>query len=263
MILNGYIRNILQTHELLDRLEIIYPKSAFIIDLRKAIVSDDQNALFRIIQSKKTDNIIESIRKYIHNPEFDIDSISRGQLQSKIWLIKHLKEFKKNLGTVFLCAGWYGILATMLFEDNDFHIEKIRSFDIDKSSTNIAENFNRRYLIDSWKFKASTLDINSMQYPTRHVTYRKDGSCMELIDDPDTIINTSCEHIENFETWYSNIPAEKILVLQNNNYFDLPEHVNCKKNLLEFAASAPLTDVFYEGQLSLNKYTRFMRIGIK
>ena len=63
MILNGYIRNILQTHELLDRLEIIYPKSAFIIDLRKAIVSDDQNALFRIIQSKKTDNIIESIRK--------------------------------------------------------------------------------------------------------------------------------------------------------------------------------------------------------
>ena len=99
MISNGYIRNILHTHELLDRLEIIYPKSAFIIDLRKAIVSDDQHALFRIIQSKKTDNIIESIRKYIHNPEFDIDSISRGQLQSKIWLIKHLKECKKNYTT--------------------------------------------------------------------------------------------------------------------------------------------------------------------
>ena len=37
----------METHELLDRLEIIYPTSSFIADLRKAIVSNDQYALFR------------------------------------------------------------------------------------------------------------------------------------------------------------------------------------------------------------------------
>ena len=77
------------------------------------------------------------------------------------------------------------------------------------------------------------------------------------------MINTSCEHINNFKEWYDKIPVGKIVILQTNNYFDLPEHVNCSKSLDDFAEQTPMTEVLYAGELSLEKYSRFMRIGIK
>ena len=44
------------------------------------------------------------------------DCFSQGQVQSKSWLVKELSKLDLNLGTVFLCAGWYGTLATLIFE---------------------------------------------------------------------------------------------------------------------------------------------------
>jgi hypothetical protein len=83
---------------------------------------------------------------------------------------------------------------------------------------------------------------------------------------PDTIINTSCEHIPNFKEWYNKIPAGKLVILQSNNFFELDEHINCVNDLDDFASQAPLSEILYEGELDLSKhvnYTRFMRIGIK
>ena len=48
-----------------------------------------------------------------------------------------------------------------------------------------------------------------------------------ITDVPDTIINTSCEHIHDFELWYNKIPKGKLIILQGNDYFELNEHVNC------------------------------------
>ena len=66
----------METHEILDRLELLYPKSSFLSDLRKAVVSKDQYALFRIIQGKKDTAIIEALRKLKNNDVFDKDCIS-------------------------------------------------------------------------------------------------------------------------------------------------------------------------------------------
>jgi hypothetical protein len=117
--------------------------------------------------------------------------------------------------------------------------------------------------MDGWQFKASTLDIHNMQYPTEHTTYRANGTSLTLTEDPDTIINTSCEHILNFSSWYSNIPKGKIIALQSNNYVDIAEHINCSNSLEEFANQTPMSTIFYQGELTLEKYTRYMRIGIK
>ena len=57
----------METYEILDRLELVYPKSVFLIDLRKAIVSNDQYALFRLIQGKKDTQFIEALRKFEDN----------------------------------------------------------------------------------------------------------------------------------------------------------------------------------------------------
>jgi hypothetical protein len=80
---------------------------------------------------------------------------------------------------------------------------------------------------------------------------------------PDTIINTSCEHIENFSKWYSKIPKGKLIILQSNDYFEVKEHVNCSKSISQFSKTCPMTETLFEGELFLPKYTRFMKIGFK
>ena len=114
--------------------------------------------------------------KFLQNLRYVIDEghaqhfknvFSDGQLKSKGWLIDTLKELDLDLGTVFLCGGWMGSLAAFMFE-SDLKIDKIRSFDIDHNSTLGAEAMNRTWLYDNWRFKASTLDIHEMDYPTKH-----------------------------------------------------------------------------------------------
>ena len=84
-----------------------------------------------------------------------------------------------------------------------------------------------------------------------------------ISDIPDTIINTSCEHIENFSEWYDKIPYGKLLILQSNNYFSIAEHFNCSKSLEDFEIQTPMRQVKYSNKLDLGEYTRYMRIGYK
>lgn len=253
----------MQIHEILDRMELLYPTNTFFTDLRKAILNDDKFAIFRLIQDQNKSQLIEGLRKYKDDDSFNTDCFSRGQLESKLWLVKELSNLNIDLGTVFLCAGWYATLATMLFESN-IKVDKVRSFDIDDSCRSIAETFNSPWVKQDWKFKTITQDINEINYSMH--TYnvkRADGSKCELSDSPDTIINTSCEHIENFTEWYAKIPKGKLVVLQTNNFFEVSEHVNCVNNIEEFMTSTHISDVLYKGKLELPKYERFMLIGYK
>ena len=253
----------MEIHEILDRIELLNPHNQFVSDLRKTILSNDKYALFRLIQQSDKSQLTEGLRKLKDNKNFIQDSFSRGQLESKLWLIQELKNCHVNLGTVFLCAGWYATLATMLFESG-IKLDKIRSFDIDDTCIDIAEIFNKKWILEDWKFKPAIYNILNINYEkfTYNVT-RSDGTKCELTDIPDTIINTSCEHIENFTEWYDKIPDGKLVVLQSNNYFSIEEHVNCVKDSLEFSEQSPMAQVLYQGTLKLPKYTRFMRIGRK
>ena len=255
----------MKTHELLDRLELLYPDNEMLQDLRRAFVDDDRNSLQRIIGNINPTEITNAVRMLEGNKDFVEDSLSQGQIKSKLWLINELKKLKLDLGTVFLCAGWYAILATLIFENN-LKVTKIRSFDIDKTVVGIAERFNKKWVSEDWKFKAITQDIMDINYET-HVwqfwSNKNNRMSKPMTDQPDTIINTSCEHIENFSDWYRKIPAGKLLILQTNNYFDLQEHVNCSDSLASFGDITPMEQVLYEGSLDCGQYVRFMRIGIR
>ena len=108
----------MKTHELLDRLELLYPDNEMLQDLRRAFVDDDRNSLQRIIGNINPTEITNAVRMLEGNKDFVEDSLSQGQIKSKLWLINELKKLKLDLGTVFLCAGWYAILATLIFENN-------------------------------------------------------------------------------------------------------------------------------------------------
>ena len=150
----------------------------------------------------------------------------------------------------------------MLFESG-MKVDKIRSFDIDDSTVDIAKTFNKPWVMDSWKFQASIADIHTITYPFKYEVSKADGSVCSLVDNPDTIINTSCEHIENFADWYAKIPNGKLVVLQSNNYADVEEHVNIHTSLESFVLQTPMKTELFSGELKLPKYTRYMRIGYK
>ena len=233
-------------------------------DLRKLIMEDNTWKLWPVLHNYTDTQFVEAFKNFfVNETEIWDDCFSRGQIESKLWLIKELKQCNIDLGTVFLCGGWYATLATMLFEST-INVDKIRSFDIDPSCRSIAETFNKPWVKDNWQFKSSTKDIMDINYEFEsYEVIRADGTACPLDDTPDTIINTSCEHIENFEEWYAKIPSGKLVILQSNNFFEVEEHINCATDLDDFSKMAPMEHVYYKGELELEKYTRYMKIGYK
>ena len=226
---------------------------------------DDKDVLGRMFVL--TGNpLFNNLRNAIDNHDADFsDALSWGQLKSKRWVISELEKINISLGTVYLCAGWYGTLAAMLF-DSKLDIEKIRSFDIDESCMPIADAVNKPQMIDEWKFKSITqdiLDINYKEHTWAVWSVKNNRMSKPITDIPNTIINTSCEHIFEFDEWYAKIPQGKLVVLQSNNFFEVPGHINCVNDLDDFASQAPLSEILYEGTLELPKYDRFMRVGYK
>ena len=288
----------LQTHELLDRYEILYPGVVELQHLRRAYTDKDLSSIFKIVTDENNDDLRKLILEdntwklwilldrycdtqftaafknfFINDTKIWDDCFARGQLHSKLWLIKELANIEADLGTVFLCAGWYATLAVMIFE-SDIKVDKIRSFDIDPTCASIAETFNKPWFEDNWRFKASTVDIMEFEWSDSpapsdgtlgnfYYMTSGTGKPIQMKDNPDTIINTSCEHIENFDMWYANIPIGKLLVLQSNNFSTVTEHVNCVSGIDEFKRMATMTTVLYAGELKLENYSRFMLIGYK
>jgi len=225
---------------------------------------DDKDVLGRMFVL--TGNpLFNNLRNAIDNHDADFtDALSWGQLKSKRWVISQLEKLNPRLGTVYLCAGWYGTLAAMLF-DSKLDPYKIRSFDIDETCMPIADAVNKPQMIDEWKFKSITqdiLDINYEKHTWEVWSVKNNRMSKPITDIPNTIINTSCEHIFDFDEWYDKIPKGKLIVVQSNNFFEVPGHVNCCETLEDFAEQTPM-DVAYEGTLELPKYDRFMRIGYK
>ena len=272
--------------EIHNRVQLLWPKKMS----KKIYLSGDK--YWDKLREEIPSQLIHGLKK--HNDKIG-DALSQGQIKSKQWLLSKIKGI--DLGIVFICAGWYGTLATMTFEDENIYVDKIRSFDIDDSCWKIAEDLNEPWKADNWVFKATTLDIVSFftngYYSDKDTTVinkitnldntwsleEKEKSdtnktyhyytinvkgepklCQEV---PDTIINTSCEHIEKFTEWFNAILKDKLVVLQSNNYFEIDDHINCVKNITEFKQQAPLSNIIYEGELELEKYTRFMLIGYK
>ena len=171
------------------------------------------------------------------------DVFRENQLESKSWLVKQLQHWDTDLGIVYICGGWYGVLSSMLFISK-LPINRIYSYDIDPFSTQIANDINSFKHIN--RFMAITEDIHNLDY----------NKC-------DTIINTSCEHIRNFSDWYDNIPDNKLLALQSNNVSNLDEHINCVESLEEFKQQCYISNLLYSRELENEEFTRYMLIGRK
>lgn len=202
-------------------------------------------------------NLLSAVEKY---PELINENfLSEGQIKSKRWLITELEKLALDLGVVYLTPGWFGLLANFLDESN-LTYSKIRSFDLEQKSVEISDLLNRNLLIDGWKFKASCKDIFDINYTEHFYNTKKQNEDCQVSDVPETIINTACEHID-YSKWLELIPENKLVILQNNNFFECQEHSHCVENMEEFIEKCNLKEVYYSGSLKLQKYDRFMLIG--
>jgi len=186
-------------------------------------------------------DLLKVIGKVTNNKDVKsiVNSMNTNQTISKEWLIDNLKDRIEMFDNPKICvaAGWYGNLADRLSE---FTNEKVVSFDIDPKCAKIG-----RIMYPKVHFK--TVDISKF-HPGKY----------------DIIICTSCEHIsdEILNNFLSKRNKEKCLVvLQSNNYFELKEHINCKKSLEEFENSIKIR-VLNSSEKEINKkFNRYMLIG--
>ena len=184
------------------------------------------------------------------------DHFSRGQLQSKLWLVQELEKIidNRNLGTVVMYGGWYATVAAILFKR--FKINKYYNLDMDESVIQIADEFNYRQKV-SQRFESMISDVNQLSYDA-------DGKCTlpnGITVKPTVVVNTSCEHMN--EEWFYNLPDGQFVVLQTNNYFENPQHVNCVHSVDEALEKYKFSQVLYSGEIDAMLYYRYMIIGIK
>ena len=191
-------------------------------------------------------------------------SLNKNQMASKRWLLESLLDTTPGpLQTVYVLGGWHGVLAALLLADSRFDVGRVISVDVDPDCPPLAETLNHRHLRDG-RFAAVTADMTMLNYRADLVEfpYLDDQQRRQTLS-PDLIVNTSCEHLADFDAWYHQLPADSLMVLQSNNFFSCEEHVNCVSDLNAFRDQAPMQTLLYEGALPLKRYTRFMLIGRK
>lgn len=174
-----------------------------------------------------------------------------NQISGKRWLVETLAaHVDHKIEKILLLGGWYGVLASLLLDHPAFAETHISSLDIDPTCETIARSVNQSQ-VDQGRFDALTANMFEFDYKT-------------WVDNENAlIVNTSCEHITDFEQWFESIPSGTLLVLQSNDYFSCDEHVNCVDSLQDFERQAPMGELRFSGGLELKKYTRFMLIGRK
>lgn len=190
----------------------------------------------------------------------DLEAWSDGQMKSKMWMIQMLEQYIpaefNHPPTIWQLASWYAMPAFMLYVRNNIEIDKYRSFDIVPECEVIAESINNAWLIDEWKFKALTLDINEIDYSSPWKYHSLP---------PNIIINTSCEHMES-KKWFENIPKGIFVVLQSTD-MKHSDHHSRVESIDQLKKMYNLGDYYFAGTLKIKyeqwSFNRFMTIGVK
>jgi len=175
------------------------------------------------------------------------DSVSQGQYDSKLWLIKKLKNIKLYTDEVHIdiIGSWFGFPLIELLS-GIFKIKQIDLYDIDENCHKVVaqyiNHFDPAFKIAQYGDYFERTDLRR-----RHI-----------------VINTSSEHmsdIVSMRKYYKDYPDSPILAIQSNNYFTLDDHINCVNNVEELIDKNHINRVLYKGTQKLPLYDRYMVIG--
>lgn len=169
------------------------------------------------------------------------DALSRGQLQSKLHILKLAQELKITSKQSLFIGHWHGLLPYLFFISS--LTEEALGLELDPLSKKISENVCRGYRWESKIEDATKLEESF---------FRKQSF--------DVVINTSCEHM-SFD-WLRFVPRKTHIIAQANNY-DIPEHTYRQNSLESFKNNLGLTSVLHSDEIDFGVYKRFTIIGQK
>ena len=183
----------------------------------------------------------------------DFNSLSQGQILSKIWLCENLEPYIIPNSTIINLGCWYNILGLMLCIRNNVQINSIHGIDKDPIAINFANQICSSFMIQPQvRIRHSCLDANNINY-----------------NGYDVVINCSVEHMENIE-WFNKINHNTLVCLQTSSRVtDDPvwDIKNPNPTFEVFKNKFPLSQYYvektYHFQYDEYGYDRFMIIGKK
>ena len=182
-------------------------------------------------------------------------ALNRNQIASKRWLVDAVAEVSDGrFDTVYVLAGWYGLVGALLLDDPRFEIGRVVNWDMEPTCAPIAESLNAPH-VDAGRFRSLTRDVTTLRY---------DASDDDFVGAaPGLIVNTSGEHFATTSDWLDRVPAGTLVAVQSNDFYDCDVHINCVADLEAMKGDLRLDQVLFEGELKRKRYTRFMVIGRK
>jgi len=205
---------------------------------------------------QRTIDIFKDIKKISH--KFPgrltdaLDCFSQNQFDCKMWLIDclnqypyHFKMKTKESIDIAVLGGWYGLMAKLL--SDNFTIKPLRnvySYDYDPYAGQVG-----RILFPNIEFVEQDIEYLNISDKSFSI-----------------VINTSCEHMEQRIIYDSiqSAPQNTLFVLQSNDYVEVPQHVNCVKDLDSFEEQyARHLNNIRAYEKDMGKYKRFMIMGVK
>lgn len=183
----------------------------------------------------------------------NFDSLSHGQIHSKIWLCEELEKHLPPLSDIHILGCWYNVLGFMLKVRGHTCINSITGIDLDSSAITIADKMCNSWLWSEQGIKNVCEDANS---------YTCD------INEQTVIINCSAEHFASNE-WFMKLPKNTLVCIQSTNVTDPNDPwfiTQPTPNFNSFIERYPVTHVLFSGtkriQYSDWGYDRYMTIGL-
>ncbi len=247
-------------------LKLLYANNPMITLTDKADILEFVSQIRKFTEN----NVFTAFHKYYreeYDPKALQDAFSRGQVQSKIWLVTELEKINTNFKNVLILAGWYGQL---LHYFKEIKFGKARIIDLDEAACLISDDIFNLSFIENYRVKAVQADVNELVLNRKgyelNVRNFKNNDQKVFTESfyPDLIVNTSAEHMD--QKWFDNIRFKEfenppLVVIQSNNLFDLEEHVNCVHSIDHMKKKYPMKEILFEGELQLKGYKRVMLIG--
>ncbi len=180
----------------------------------------------------------EEIAKHLSIVEIR-DAFHTNQIESKKQASLAFEAVSGNANKVLYIGSWLGFLTRVLVEK--YPSINFYEVDMDTRCKEVSGRFN-------YTFK------NYLGHQSVNI------DDFESINDFDTVINLSCEHMTT--DWYNRIKAGTQVVMQSNNLV-IDDHINNCKSLDDFKRKYPLSEVKYDTTLELNIFNRFTLSGVK
>lgn len=185
-----------------------------------------------------------SAQIYAHgaSPELQkafLDSLSPGQVFSKISIIEIFKKLNCKYNRALFVGQWHGMLPHMFFQEG--LIKTGFGIELSERWSSISYNIN-----SDWDWTSIQGDVNT-------------ATVWNGIQ-PDLVVNTSSEHM-SFD-WLEFVSPGTTVLLQSTN-FEIPEHTHRVFSLNELIKKANFSSNIVSTENDYGIYKRFTLLGKK